>query len=105
MAIHALVLAPFRHGPLLIFLEPPAVGLIHEEIEALIVRTLFVGQGGHTQRVVAARRGTILVNDAAVVPHEGAGLLFVVQQFQGDHRQIGFFHDMGFGINGQKFFR
>jgi hypothetical protein len=78
------------------------MGLIHKKIKTRFVFVLAVTQGGDAQGVITTRGGAIFVNEATLFPDKGTGILVVVQQFQGDHRQVGFLQQLGFGIKAQE---
>jgi hypothetical protein len=79
--------------------------LVHKKIKVAAVGSFFVAKGRHTQWIVTASRRAVLVNDAAVIPHEGARPFFIIQESERDHGKIRFFQYLRLCINGQKFYR
>ena len=105
--VHPLVLAPLQDGPGAVFLKPEAVRLAHHEEELVALGVVLVGERGHPQRVIPAAGGAVFVDDAALGPHEGAGPpvgrgAFLVQEFQGDHRNVGFLEHLQLGVDREK---
>jgi hypothetical protein len=64
-----------------------------------------VAERGDTNRVIPAGGGPVRINQASIVSDKRTGSGFIIQKFQQDKRQIGFFKQLRFRIQGKELAR
>ena len=103
--VHALVPAPLPNGPVLVLFKALAMRLFNFDVKTLIVGAFLVAERGDAERIIPASGGPIRIDQTSIVPDKRAGFGFIIQKFQQDQRQIGFFKQLRYCIKGQKLAR
>jgi hypothetical protein len=61
-----------------------------------------VAERGDADRIIPAGGGSVRIDQTSIVPDKRTGSGFIIQKFQQDQRQIGFFKQLRYRIQGQE---